>query len=114
MRIYIAGPMRGYPDHNFPAFYDIENWLRAKGYETLNPARADDETGLPVGSIGVAEALTRDAAMVASADAIYLLHGWEYSEGALVEWQLAKALHLQIFYQGGIEDYEWKDAINAN
>lgn len=109
MRIYVAGPMRGLPQHNFPAFYDAEEWLKRKGFEVLNPARADDETGVPIGSIGIAEAMVRDAEMVAEADAIYMLHGWEYSEGAMVEWTLARTLRRKIFYQGGIEDWLYQD-----
>ena len=31
-RIYIAGPMTGYPELNFPAFHAAANSLRAQGY----------------------------------------------------------------------------------
>ena len=39
--IYIAGPMRGYPEFNFPAFYAAEERLRARGHAVFNPARRD-------------------------------------------------------------------------
>jgi hypothetical protein len=126
MKIYIAGPMRGYPQFNFPAFYDAQEWLTAKGYETFNPAQSDKEhygenvnnsaTGDlsdPAAQTGFSlrEALGRDAAWItAHADALYMLTGWEKSTGAKAEWTLAVALGLQIFYQGGIEEYEYKAA----
>lgn len=37
-RIYIAGPMTGLPDFNFPAFNDMAAILRGLGYHVENPA----------------------------------------------------------------------------
>lgn len=124
MKIYIAGPMRGYANFNFQSFYDAEEWLTSKGYEVFNPARVDVEfhgadihtsnaTGdeLQAAQQGLTgrEALTRDAAMIAQSDALYMLVGWENSAGAQAEWALAKAMRVpHIFYQGGIEDFEYK------
>lgn len=121
MKIYIAGPMRGIPKFNFPAFYDAETWLTTKGFEVFNPARSDHEVyGQTVNAsetgdlsdpavqtgFSLREALGRDTAWIAGhADALYMLTGWEKSTGAKAEWTLAVALGLQVFYQGGIEDY---------
>jgi hypothetical protein len=130
MKIYIAGPMRGYPKFNFPAFHDMERWLQAKGYETFNPARSDqikygkdfgvnNATGSEAEAasqqgFSLREALSRDAKWITEeADALYMLNGWEKSTGAKAEWTLGVALGLQIFYQGGIEDYEWKEHAEA-
>lgn len=118
-RVYVAGPMRGYPNFNFDAFYEAAAWLRAKGYEVFNPAESDNEkhgvdisAGNIEGSEEVAaaqhgfslrEALGRDADYITQkADAIYMLRGWENSTGAQAEWALARAMKLQIFYQEGI------------
>ena len=38
MKVYIAGPMSGYPDMNGPAFDKKADELRAQGYEVVNPA----------------------------------------------------------------------------
>ena len=38
-RIYIAGPMTGYPELNFPAFHAAANSLRAQGYDAVNRQR---------------------------------------------------------------------------
>ena len=123
MNIYVAGPMRGYPEFNFPAFRDMTAWLRAKGHTVFNPAESDNEkhgTDIGVGNLtgseaqaeqehgfSLREALGRDADFITQkADAIYMLVGWENSTGAQAEWALARAMKLLIFYQSGIEDYE--------
>lgn len=38
MKLYIAGPMTGLPEFNYPAFMDAERRLIAAGYEIENPA----------------------------------------------------------------------------
>ena len=37
-RIYIAGPMTGHSEHNFPAFHEAANRLEVAGLEAVNPA----------------------------------------------------------------------------
>ena len=37
-RIYIAGPMTGIPEHNYPAFHAAVAKLRAEGYAVTSPA----------------------------------------------------------------------------
>lgn len=129
MKIYVAGPMRGYPEFNFPAFRDATAWLRAKGYEVFNPAESDNEKhGTDIGAgnmkgdealavsqhgFSLREALGRDAHFITQeANAIYMLVGWEKSTGAQAEWALARAMGLLIFYQGGLEDYEYQNTIH--
>ena len=46
IRIYIAGPMSGYPNLNWNAFDEKEKQLTAAGFEVVNPARMDREIGL--------------------------------------------------------------------
>lgn len=41
-RVYIAGPMSGLPQFNFPAFYAAAAALREQGYEVISPAELDD------------------------------------------------------------------------
>lgn len=41
MKVYVSGPMRGYLDYNFPAFYDAERVLQERGHEVFSPARRD-------------------------------------------------------------------------
>ena len=41
--IYIAGPMTGFPEFNFPAFFAAQAELEAKGWQVFNPAAKDVE-----------------------------------------------------------------------
>lgn len=111
MKVYLAGPMRGIPHFNFPAFHQAEKELRYKGYDVFNPARRDEEkygknvsnseTGLLTdvkdSGFNLREALAADTQWIClQADAIALLPGWEKSKGATAELALAKALGLSI------------------
>lgn len=100
IKIYIAGPMRGLPDSNFPAFYAAEKRLESRGiWEVINPARMDDELTADTSNICPKEAMKRDLAEVFDCGAMYMLHGWEKSQGAIVEHALAVYLNLHIQYQ---------------
>lgn len=90
-RIYVAGPMTGLPDFNFPAFHDAAARLRALGYEVENPAENPEP---PCKSwLGY---MRMAVAQVARVDAIVLLPGWEQSRGAKVEYALAVGLGLDV------------------
>jgi len=111
--IYIAGPMRGYEDYNYPAFDDRANMLEGAGWNIVNPAALDRDQGKPMSDPlsfspdtnyedheFMRMALKRD--MVAICDectAIYMMRDWEKSRGAKAEWHLAKAMGLDIFYE---------------
>lgn len=90
MRIYIAGPMTGLPDFNYPAFHAAAAAIAAQGDEALNPAEnfGGDQ------SRPYADYIRRDLQMLLDADAVYFLPGWERSRGARMEWHVAEALGL--------------------
>ena len=111
MKIYLAGPMRGIPYFNFPAFFAAEAKLKEKGHKVFNPARRDvqkygKEIASPTGTVKEAaasvgfslrEALAADCNWLCiNADAIALLPGWKKSKGACAEHALAKALGLKV------------------
>ena len=81
--VYIAGPMRGKPNFNYPAFMRAEKHLRALGYEVINPATMGDAYGTPEQLNADPKLLRKlmDAELreIAKCNAIYLLRGWEKS-----------------------------------
>ena len=110
--IYIAGPMRGLPLFNFPAFDRAAELLRADRWTVYNPAEADrdngfDETGhtgnepiTELVNFDLREALASCCEFIClEADAIYMLEGWEKSLGATAERALALAIGLEVLYE---------------
>lgn len=116
MKIYVAGPMTGIPEFNFPAFNAASAKLRAEGHEVFNPAERDIErhggvdisNGNATGCQEVAakthgfslrDALADDTWWICKeADAIAMLPGWENSKGARAEWALSIALGHKVIY----------------
>jgi hypothetical protein len=109
VKVYVAGPMRGIPEFNFPAFHDAAAKLRALGHEVFNPAEKDIErhgpdvnksaTGsfddIKVSGFNLRKTLLLDLEWIAeNADAIVVLPGWEKSKGAAAETALARAVNL--------------------
>lgn len=92
MRIYIAGPMTGLPEFNYPAFFAAEKRLRAGGFDALNPARAEGREGCK-SWLDYMRAGIRD---VADCDGIALLPGWQASRGAALEAHVARSLDLPV------------------
>lgn len=89
MKVYVAGPMTGYDEWNFPAFAKAARDLRAAGYEVTSPHEIDLEGGFDPSGNGegfdLRAALERDVEEVLDADGVALLDGWEDSPGAVIE-----------------------------
>lgn len=101
-RAYIAGPMRGIPDFNFPAFDALAEELRDKGWSVFSPADRDRERGDAPDPNGenakhLSYYMVDDLPAVAACDAVFLLPGWEQSRGASLEFFVAKALDIPCF-----------------
>jgi hypothetical protein len=97
-RVYLAGPMTGIVDWNFPAFHAEAASLRARGLHVENPA----EHGIAEGATW-ADYLRYDLGRIATCERIHLLPGWSDSSGALLEVTLARALGMTISYAEGAE-----------
>lgn len=92
-RIYIAGPMRGYPENNYPAFNAAAYRFRAAGFLVKNPVEIGLEAFGHVVMPGP-DYIRLDAKAVCECEAIALLPGWEGSTGARCEVVLAITLGL--------------------
>lgn len=135
-KLYLAGPMTGYPQFNFPAFADAARVLRAQGIEIISPAEMDEELGIAGQALASTDGklvdgkiagntwgdlLARDVKIVAdTVDGIAVLPGWERSKGAKLEITVAllagKAVY-QYHTGAGITelDRQWvKDVLYAN
>ena len=113
MKIYLAGPMRGIPKFNFPAFYEAAEFLKQQGHEVFNPASSDcmehgpEVCESPTGNLedikhtgfSLRHALKKDLSWICDhAEAVALLPDWERSLGATAERALAVALGLDVIY----------------
>ena len=107
--IYLAGPMRGIAEFNFPLFDHVAELLRTERHTVFSPAERDKATGFdPSGCDGnedfaalgfdLREALGVDLAFIcAEATAVVVLPGWATSLGARAEVATAQALGLKVF-----------------
>lgn len=106
---YIAGPMRGIPYFNYPAFEDAAQRLRNAGWLVQSPRENDKESGHAESRTGAAEDakplkyyMATDLSQVCKSDAVFLLEGWEHSQGALLEFNVAQYLGIPVFrYEDG-------------
>lgn len=105
MQLYIAGPMRGIPDFNFPAFDAARDRLNAAGHRGISPADSDrsllkDRPGAAAADLTPEECMQRDIELISMVDGIVLLEGWEYSSGAITEIAFARFRNIPVFVEG--------------
>ncbi len=120
MKIYLAGPMRGMPNFNFPLFARATERLRAQGHSVFSPSEndiaeygqefvlnnphGDNELAAKQHGFSLRYALAADTKWICLfADAVALLPGWVLSKGACAEKELGEALGLTIIELG--EEY---------
>jgi len=90
-RIYIAGPMTGLPEFNYPAFNRAAAALRAQGHHVENPAEN------PAPACGSWAGYMRLALpQLCTCDAVHRLPGWKQSRGARLESFVARVLGLEV------------------
>lgn len=116
-RIYVAGPMSGIPEFNFPAFDVASVVLRESGHEVTSPAELDRMAGFDEKGCTGNEHLTdkqkhqfarRDLEALLHVDAVAVLPGWGQSAGATNEVRVARWLGLPVI------DYMTMDAVDTS
>lgn len=101
-KAYISGPMSGYADFNYPAFFSAAKVLSEKGLVPVNPAEGVTDQTLPYWWY-----MRRAVRLLLWSDEIWMLPGWERSPGAYAEWHIAKQLSMPIHYFNPMEvDHE--------
>lgn len=95
MKVYISGPITGTKDY-MERFSKAQKYLESKGYSVINPALVN--SNLPKDTT-YGEYMTMSLTMLTMCDTIYLLKGYEDSEGALIELNSAKLFGCKILYE---------------
>lgn len=109
-KIYIAGRMTGMPGNNWDTFFLKEEMLKNSGWDVVNPARMDKESGVDPSSMNeysYESCAGRDIAMLRTCNAIYMMDGWQFSKGACWERALAKYWSIKRFYETPRADHEF-------
>lgn len=109
MRLYLAGPMRGYPKFNFPAFFKAAKALRKEGYTVFCPAEKDIEKYGSLKKVTseyqknpskvMRDVIRKDLNwIIDKAEVVAFLPGWKKSRGAKAEKALAEFLGLKLIF----------------
>lgn len=104
--VYIAGPMRGIAEFNFPAFDKARDELISQGFHVLSPADIDraagDENSDDQARFAMRDFHALHFLKTCNKDGrLMLLKGWENSVGASAEYHVAKWLKMPVnFYVG--------------
>ena len=91
--LYVAGPMTGIKDYNYPAFDAAQDTLRAAGFHVATPTVIGRRHGYDKPH---AFYLRRALALMLGADGVAVLPGWEASRGARLEVHVAKSLSMPV------------------
>ena len=99
-KVYLAGPMRGYPRYNFDAFAAAAASLRKRGLTVFSPAERDiREDGFNPDkdeARPMREYMEHDLPAVCRSDAVVVLDGWEKSKGACLEVHVARRVGVPV------------------
>lgn len=78
MKVYIAGPISGVPDHK-ERFAEAERYLKGQGYDVVNPALTENS------EYSYKDYIDSGLRQLSECDALCTLPGFENSKGALLE-----------------------------
>lgn len=94
---YLAGPMTGLPEYNFPQFAAAKRDLEECGFDILSPHEIDHgETPETRGSLHYTEYLRAGFKMLLECRGIIMLPNWTKSRGAVAEFNLAVSLDMPV------------------
>lgn len=99
-KIYLSGPMTGYPDFNKQAFADAAFKLREMGFDVVNPHQLPEPFTTGDADYNWRQYLARDLEKIVGDTAIegvVVLPGWENSNGAKLEVLVSQYLGLKVW-----------------
>ena len=107
MILYLAGPMSGIPDHNFPMFDRVAGLLRDLGHGVVSPADVNRKHGYSeandefvAGTIDpkeYAKLFKLDVQEILGCEGMVMLPGWVKSKGAKLEFALARMVDMPCY-----------------
>ena len=92
---YLAGPMTGLPESNYPAFTRACRDLRKLDLKIISPHETLNNQD---GAVSWHICLKHDLRTLTQCGGLILLPGWAASRGARLEFQTALALDMPIMY----------------
>jgi len=102
--VYVSGPISESPDH-IKLFNEAVDFLKDRGHKPLDPLSIKPSREFLPPRKEWVYYMKESVKMLMNADAIYMLDGWEGSQGATVEHDLAEKLDIPIYYAS--EDHKY-------
>lgn len=96
--IYVSGKMTGLPEYNYPKFEQVTAELRAMGFTVVCPTELNKSKDW-----SWKRYMKENIKLLLECDYVYVIEGYEDSKGANIEIDLAKAIGLDIVYEGQVE-----------
>ena len=90
-KVYISGPMAGFPNYNREAFFEAEKRLEECGFSVVNPARVELSEGA-----SWEDYMKADIKALVDCCGLVTLPGWVFSKGASIEVDVARNLGLWV------------------
>lgn len=106
MLLYLAGPMSGIADLNFPLFHAEAARLRALGYDVVNPAEINGGADEVVACAAMTaeryqkhwrKCMRRDITELMTVDGVATLPNWANSRSASLEVDIASRLGMPVY-----------------
>lgn len=97
MKYYLAGPMSGIPEYNFPLFDAVTKFLRNKGLNILSPHEIDHgETKETRGNLSYGVYMRAGLKLLLECDGVIVLPGWKKSKGTRAELFVARTCDMEL------------------
>lgn len=95
MKLYISGKISSTDlTHTRKRFSDVADKLQSLGHEVINPLCNGLSETAPW-----EEQIAKDIINLIDCEGIYMLQGWEDSQGARIEHAVAKEIGLRVMYE---------------
>jgi nucleoside 2-deoxyribosyltransferase len=101
-RVYISGPMKGLTTTQYQEKFDrVAQQLRAAGFEVASPPELNRMHNMTDENSTYSDFLKSDIRELIDCQAIFMLKGWQWSNGAQFEVKAALEFAIPIFFEPG-------------